>query len=69
MYFARRRNPSTRRPREPRRQPLGGGPAQVAAPQLRAREPPPFQARAQAAHHGLDLGQFRHGAARYMVAA
>jgi demethylmenaquinone methyltransferase/2-methoxy-6-polyprenyl-1,4-benzoquinol methylase len=49
------------RPGHRRRQPGGKRPAHVGAVDCHMRQPPPQQPRRQAAHHRLDLGQFRHG--------
>jgi hypothetical protein len=51
------------RAREPLRQPGGKRPAHVRPVDARAHQGPALQARPQAAHHGLNLGEFRHGCA------
>jgi len=39
----------------------GQRPAQIGPGDSRARDDAPFQPRLHAAHHGFDLGEFRHG--------
>ena len=46
--------------RQPRRQPIREGPAQVGARDAGGADQPAFQDLAQAAHHRLDFRQFRH---------
>ena len=61
MYLPRRRKPVTRAPVRRLLQTLGQRPAQVGAMRDGAHDDAALQPLAEATHHGLDLGEFRHG--------